>query len=113
MLIVIAGDGARFRVAKHLIDHHRFVGRTTLPKLPLPRGARVVVVPDVPDASFRARMTLARRTHKLGGILVWLDPRVPAMEVTLPDPRTAGVGEEAALREVDALVAMCSGCVRR
>lgn len=76
-------------MAKYLVDHHRFIARNTLPRTPIP-GARVVVVPMNALASYRDRMTFARRVEKLGGVVVWLDQHVVDMEVTLPDPVVTG-----------------------
>ena len=112
MLIVLADGAGCGMVAKHLIDNHRFIGRNTLPKTRLSPGARVVVRLDKPLANNRDRMTLARRTRKLGGLLVWLDYHLGAMEATLPDPTArlpGSAGEAEALAEADALVALLLG----
>lgn len=83
MLIVLAGgpEDARRKLVRFLLDEHQFTACSRLPKNFV--AGRVVVAPDAPPVSHRARLTLARRTAKLGGIVVWLDS-IPAAEVTLP-----------------------------
>jgi len=111
MLIVLAGGAGRSLIVKHLIDNHRFMGRTTLPRSAPSPGARVVVMSDLPK-SFRDRITTARRVRKLGGLLVWLDQYVPGIEATLPDPVSTGSMKDVqkrmveAFEEVDGLVAL-------
>jgi hypothetical protein len=119
MLIVLAGGLGRSLVAKHLIDNHRFVGRNTMPRtMPTP-GSRVVVVPEPPTTT-RERLSLARRTRRMGGMVVWLD-HSECMELTLPDP-LPGAFEvldksqkrmKAAYHEADDLVTLLAGVEHR
>lgn len=83
MLIVVAGgpEEARRKLVRYLLDEHQFTACNRLPRGQV--AGRLVVCPDQPPATRSVRLTLARRTTKLGGILISLD-NVPAAEVTLP-----------------------------
>ena len=86
MLIGIVGGFGKTTLAMYLVEHHRFVMRHTLPKKPLSSGQRVVVDPDGPTMTPRQRAVFARRVARLGGILVWSDPRLSATTIVLPNP---------------------------
>lgn len=113
MLIVLMGEEGRWPLVKHLVSNHRFIGRNTLPRSPLSPLARVVVTLDMPRSE-REAQTLARRTRKLGGLLVWLDPSVRGVEVRLPDPVPFDQTEkspqrmEMAIRAMEDLLALLS-----
>ena len=82
MLIGVAGE-ERTKLVRHLVDRYRFVACTSVPRS-MSSGRRVVVDAG-PPTTFRDRMTFARRISRLGGIVVWLNPHVVDVEVSLPN----------------------------